>query len=167
MILAENIYCLIHPSKMEASKIYKTILVATDGSEPAKHAIEYAAVSAEEWGASLQILSVVPPPPRVFNEVVGFTHDYTLDYEKAMLGFHLKILDDAKKWLKKTHPNLTVTTQVKKGYVPEKILEATEAPDVDLIVIGCRGLGQLSGLFLGSVSNHVVNHCKKPILVVK
>ena len=167
MTLAESIYYLLRFSEMEERKIYKTILVATDGSEPAKHAVEYAAVSAEKWDAKLQILTVVPPPPKVFNEVTGFTPDYSLDYEKAMLGYHLNILDETKKWLIEKHPTLNVSTQVKKGYVPEKILEASEAPDVDLIVIGCRGLGRLTGLFLGSVSNYIVNHCKKPILVVK
>jgi len=60
-----------------------------------------------------------------------------------------------------------VSTQVKKGYVATKILKASEEEEVDLIVIGSRGLGGLTGWFLGSVTNHVVNHCTKPILVVK
>jgi len=143
------------------------ILVATDGSEPAKEAVEYAAQLAERWGTTLQILTVVPPPPRVYTDVSVFTVDYNLDYEKAVMAHHLEMLEDTKKSLKAKHPKLTVSTLVKKGYVPDKILEASEAPDVDLIVVGCRGLGRLTGLFLGSVSNYVVNHCKKPILVVK
>jgi nucleotide-binding universal stress UspA family protein len=110
---------------------------------------------------------VVPPPPRVYTDVSVFTVDYNLDYEKAVMAYHLELLEDTKKLLKEKHPQLTVSTQVKKGYIPDKILEASEAPDVDLIVVGCRGLGRLKGWFLGSVSNYVVNHCTKPILVVK
>jgi len=60
-----------------------------------------------------------------------------------------------------------VSTQIKKGYVAKKIVKASEDVEVDLIVIGSRGLGGLTGWFLGSVTNHVVNHCTKPILVVK
>lgn len=152
---------------MEATKIYKTILAATDGSKPAKEAVEHAAKLAEQYGITLQILTVVPPPPRVYTDVSVFTVDYDLDYEKAIMAYHLKLLEGTKKSLREKHPQLTVSTQVKKGYVPDKILEASEAPDVDLIVVGCRGLGRLTGWFLGSVSNYVVNHCKKPILVVK
>lgn len=122
---------------------------------------------AEKLNSTLQILTVVPPPPRVYTDVSVFTVDYNLDYEKAVMAYHLELLDDTKKSLKEKHSRLTVSTQVKKGYVPDKILEASESPDVGLIVVGCRGLGRLTGWFLGSVSNYVVNHCTKPILVVK
>jgi len=147
--------------------MYKTILVATDGSEPAQHAVEYAAISAEKWGANLLILTVVPPPSTIFMDVGGFSADYSVDYEKAIMAYHVGVLDEAKKSLKEKHPKLTVSTQIKKGYVATKILKASEEEEVDLIVIGSRGLGGLTGWFLGSVTNHVVNHCTKPILVVK
>ncbi len=83
------------------------------------------------------------------------------------MAYHLGVLDNAKKSLKEKHPTLKLSTQIKKGYIANKILEASEEKEVDLIVIGSRGLGGLTGWFLGSVTNHVVNHCKKPILVVK
>jgi nucleotide-binding universal stress UspA family protein len=147
--------------------MYKTILVATDGSEPAKHAVEYAAVSAEKWGAKLLILTVVPPPAIIFTEVSGYTHDYSYDYEKALMSYHTAVLDEAKKSLKEKHPDLNVETQVKKGAISNKILETFDDPEIDLMFMGSRGLGGITGWFLGSVTNHVVNHCKKPILVVK
>jgi len=83
------------------------------------------------------------------------------------MSYHVGVLEDAKKSLKEKYPKLTVSTQLKKGYVAKKILKASEETEVDLIVIGSRGLGGLTGWFLGSVTNHVVNHCTKPILVVK
>ena len=147
--------------------MYKTILVATDGSEPAQHAVDYAAISAEKWDAKLQILTVVPPPATVYGDIGGFNADYNVDYEKALTAYHAGVLDDAKKALKAKYPNLKVSTQIKKGYISKRILEASEDIEVDLIVIGSRGLGGLTGWFLGSVTNHVVNHCTKPILVVK
>lgn len=147
--------------------MYKTILVATDGSEPAQHAVDYAAISAEKWDAKLQILTVVPPPATVYGDIGGFNADYNVDYEKALTAYHAGVLDDAKKALKAKYPNLKVSTQIKKGYISKRILEASEDIEVDLIVIGSRGLGGLTGWFLGSVTTHVVNHCTKPILVVK
>ncbi len=146
--------------------MYKTILVATDGSEPAQHAVEYAAISAEKWDANLLILTVVPPTP-IYPSMDEYTDDFSIEHEKAIMSYHVGVLDEAKKSLKEKHPELNVSTQVKKGYVATKILKASEEAEVDLIVIGSRGLGGLTGWFLGSVTNYVVNHCTKPILVVK
>ncbi len=38
--------------------------------------------------------------------------------------------------------------------------------EVDLVVIGGRGLGGLKGLVLGSVSNYVVSHSRCPVVVI-
>ncbi|MBT3283823.1 universal stress protein [Candidatus Bathyarchaeota archaeon] len=147
--------------------MYKTILVATDGSELAQHAVEFAAISAEKWGANLLVLTVVPPPTAMYAGMGGYDNAFTAEHEKALMSYHVGVLEDAKKSLKEKYPKLTVSTQLKKGYVAKKILKASEETEVDLIVIGSRGLGGLTGWFLGSVTNHVVNHCTKPILVVK
>jgi len=147
--------------------MYKTILVAIDGSESAKHALECAATSAEKWKANLVVLSVVPSPPTVFTDVGGFTPDYSLDYEKNFTAYHIGVLEDAKKYVKEKHPKLSVSTQIKKGHVATRIIEASEESEADLLVIGCKGHGGLTGWFLGSVTNYVANHCKTPVLVVK
>jgi len=47
------------------------------------------------------------------------------------------------------------------------IVETAEQYDVHLIVIGARGLGALKRTFLGSVSNYVVNNCKRPVVVYR
>lgn len=48
-----------------------------------------------------------------------------------------------------------------------KVVEYAEEEEVDLIVIGNRGLGNISGLFLGSVSSQVIQHASCHVLVVK
>ena len=151
----------------EVTTLYKKILVATDGSEHAKHALEHAAVSAQKWGALVTILSVVPPPAPMILGDVQCGRDFSYDLEKAFTAYHLGVLDEAKKTLKSKYPSVEVTTQLKKGTVAPKIVEVSEKGDMDLIVIGCRGLGGLTSLLLGSISNYVVNHCNKPVLVVK
>ena len=147
--------------------MYNTILAATDGSEQSQRAIENAAISAEKWGANLTILTVASPPPAIYTNVAGFTGNYSVDYEKAIMSYHLSLLESAKKTLKEKHPEVKVTTRIKKGNAATKILEASEDVEVDLIFIGSRGLGGLTGWLLGSVSSQVVNCCKKPILIVK
>lgn len=145
----------------------RNVLVATDGSEQAKHALEHAAIFAQKWGALLTILSVVPPPAPMILGDIQFGRDFSYDLEKSFTAYHLGVLNEAKKSLKSKHPSLDVSTQLKKGTVSLKILEASEDENIDLVVIGCRGLSGLSCFLLGSVSSYVVNHCKKPVLVVK
>jgi len=53
------------------------------------------------------------------------------------------------------------------GHPPTEIVEAASKPDVDLVVVGARGLGPLGRLVLGSVSDRVVHHAPCPVLVVK
>lgn len=143
------------------------ILVATDGSEQAKNALKHAALYAQNWGASLTVLSVVPPPTPMILGDIQFNRDFSLDLEKALTAYHLGVLEEAKQTLRSKFPDISETTQLKKGNVALRIVEASEDEDVDLVVVGSRGHSGLSSLLLGSVSNYVVNHCKKPVLVVK
>ena len=147
--------------------MYKKILVATDGSDQSKNALEHAANSAQRWGALLTILSVVPPPAPMILGDVQYSRDFSYDLEKTFTAYHLGVLNEAKKMLKSKYPSVEVNIKLKKGTVAPKILEVSENEDIDLIVIGSRGLSGLSCILLGSVSNYVVNHCKKPVLVVK
>jgi len=152
---------------LEVTTIYQNILVATDGSEHAKNALEHAASSAQKWGALLTILSVVPPPTPMILGDVQYGRDFSFDLEKTFTAYHLGVLDESKKILKSKYPSIDVSTQLKKGTVSLKIIEASQDENIDLVVIGSRGLSGLSCILLGSVSNYVVNHCKKPVLVVK
>ena len=43
---------------------------------------------------------------------------------------------------------------------------ADAADEADLVVIGSRGLGALSGVALGSVSHRLLGETRKPVLVV-
>ena len=148
--------------------MYKKILVATDGSDLAKDVIECAAASAEKWEAHLLILTVVPPSPSIsFTDVCECTYNCDTEYDEVIMSYHLAVLDDAKRSLKEKHPKLSVSTQIKKGDAAAQILAVSEEAEVDLIVIGNRGQSGLTGWFLGGVTNYVVSHCKKPILIVK
>jgi nucleotide-binding universal stress UspA family protein len=49
--------------------------------------------------------------------------------------------------------------------VADTIVEGADELDVDLIVLGARGLTGIRA-FLGSVSNHVLQHAHRPVLVI-
>ena len=50
--------------------------------------------------------------------------------------------------------------------IANAILAAATSRDADVIVIGTRGLGGVKSLLLGSVSNAVVHHAQRAVLVV-
>ena len=148
--------------------MYAKILVPMDGSEPSKHALRAAMESASKWGSELLILSVIPPVSTlVYVEEGEFMLEYLEMYEKDLNRIHMKIVDEAKEMVMANHPELKVSIEVLNGHVPSRILEGSVRDDIDLIVMGSRGLSGIKSWFLGSVSKNVVEHCKKPILIVK
>ena len=49
----------------------------------------------------------------------------------------------------------------------DELLAAMERPDADLLVIGIRHRSPVGKLLLGSVSQHLLLECQKPVLAVK
>ncbi|KAL3830166.1 hypothetical protein ACJIZ3_018968 [Penstemon smallii] len=58
-------------------------------------------------------------------------------------------------------------TLVLEGDPKDKICQTVEEMNIDLLVVGSRGLGQIKRAFLGSVSDYCAHHAKCPVLVVK
>ncbi|KAL7617603.1 hypothetical protein Lser_V15G02195 [Lactuca serriola] len=56
---------------------------------------------------------------------------------------------------------------VLKGKPKEILVEAVEQMDVDLLVVGSRGLGQIKRAVLGSISDYCAHHAKCPVLIVR
>ena len=56
------------------------------------------------------------------------------------------------------------------GKIEKVLIEKESKRDerkIDLIIMGARGRGSVKAAFMGSVSNHVLNKSKIPVLVVK
>jgi len=145
--------------------LFKKILIATDGSEHAKHALNYAVESAVKWGAELIILTVVPPvSPLVYSG--EFNAPYIPELKEDLRRSHQRVLSEAVNIVKNKQPDVKVVTRLEEGRPSSIIVELAQLEDVDLIVMGSRGMGGLIG-FIGSTSRHVVEACTKPILIVK
>ena len=76
-----------------------------------------------------------------------------------------QILREAVERARIDHPAVNVETAVVEGN-PGQVLVDMSA-DADLLVVGSRGRNEVSGLLLGSVSQHSVHHAHCPVTVVR
>ena len=60
-----------------------------------------------------------------------------------------------------------VHTELIEGPAAEAIIEVAKTRGSDLIVMGSRGLGRITGAVLGSTSQKVVAHAPCPVLIVR
>lgn len=147
--------------------MFSKILSPLDGSEPSDHALTYAMNQASRFNAELIILTVIEPTPTLLYGDEDFPTININEYEDAMEKYHQGVLIKAEERVKKSHPELKLRAILSKGHIGNSIIEIAKKEDVDLIVMGSHGLTGLSSLLMGSVSRHVVEHCTKPILIVK
>ena len=135
----------------------KQILVATDGSESAEHAVSQAIELARSNGAKLVVAYVRHAPLPVLGEPV---YQRSLSRELRLAQETTGVASAAA-----CAAGLAVDVEVVEGKPADRILELARIRDVDLIVVGSRGLGTLAGTLLGSVSREVVQHADRPVLV--
>lgn len=136
----------------------KNILVPVDGSEGADRAIEKAVMLAQTCGAKLNFLYVANINQLAINAVLS---DAILD---SVTKAGNVILDRA---LEMVPVGVAKESFSDTGSPAVVILDFAETNDIDLIVMGSRGLGVVKGVLLGSVSQYVVEQSKCPVLVVK
>lgn len=143
----------------------KCILVATDGSDGADRAIDYAANAAKSDGADLLIVHVMGGyglPDNVFRQ---FTHAEQAWLREQLESVSKKILNAARE---RAHGIgvKTVLLESRAGDVAQTIVEIAQEKNVENIVVGKRGVGRIAGLLLGSVSQKVVSLAPRPVTVI-
>jgi nucleotide-binding universal stress UspA family protein len=136
----------------------KTILIATDGSPGARAAVERGLDLAEDTEADVIFLAVRRPPVPVFGEPY-WQHSITTELARLRPA-----LADAT--AEAEARGISVDYDLLEGDPAEEILRLARSRDVDLIVIGSRGLGAVKSAILGSVSKRVVRESDRPVVVV-
>lgn len=135
--------------------MFRTILLAYDGSEHSKKAAQLVRGLREAHGARLFVVHAYEPVPDYLGEPLY----------QALLSQRLEraegVLEEAKALVGEAEG------EVLEGEAAEAILRAAEAHRADLIVMGTRGLGGLKGVFLGSQSQKVVAHAPCPVLLAR
>ena len=145
----------------------KRILVATDASHAANRAIDLAADLAAKYGSSLDILHVVRQMQLPLELMKMARVEKIAGREADILEFVAKkILNDAEERAEKKGAK-DIHTAMVTGDPATAIVKHAKRHNVDLIVMGSRGLGKVKEVFLGSVSRKVCNLSPVNCLTVK
>lgn len=143
------------------------ILVATDGSSASNRAVTLAADLALKYDASLHFLNVIRDmqvPPQLMKmakvEKLGEGRMDVLEYVAN------QILGDAEQRAKKAGVKKIQKT-IEYGDPATAIVRRTKRHNIDLLVLGTRGLGKVKGALLGSVSRKVTNICDVNCIIVR
>ena len=132
----------------------KRILVAYDGGKAARHALETAIELAKAFDASISVISVVPFRP-------GRSPVDPWDDE----AMHTAELLEARSIL--AQHGLSADLYEPAGHPALVIERVIEERGFDTVVLGSRGLGPLSRILEGSVSEHVATHTDATVVIAR
>ncbi|HEY7508742.1 MAG TPA: universal stress protein [Vicinamibacteria bacterium] len=139
------------------------ILVPTDFSESARHALTYGLSFAREYKAELLLLHVVEIVP------VGYASDL---FPAPMAAVFQEVAAYARAELaqlaKLAHERGVATRElVAQGKPSAEIVRAARDHDVDVIVLGTHGKGMLDKALFGSTTERVVRRAPCPVLTCR
>lgn len=138
---------------------YPRILIALDETPAAAFALRHAVPYAIDQHSQLTLLTVVPAPPRMV-AAAGVSPQQMAEEMERDADRHLRQVTA-------TLPReLSVTTILRHGDPAEEILAVLRGQPVDLVCLGARGRGRISGALLGSVSSAVLHHSPVPVVVL-
>ncbi len=140
---------------------FTKVLVATDFSPSADHAIEMAADVATRYGAKLVIVHAWDVPSLGYGGMMQSPVDFITPIEQAARQ-QLEILTKDLRAKSK----LEIETLLYQGVAWDRILAAIKETKADLVVVGTRGRTGLSHAILGSVAERVVRLSPVPVLTV-
>ena len=146
------------------------ILIATDGSEFSRAAIEQACqLASEPQQAEIKVISAYEPHVPIATEPFAVSAEYHAELNE--LG-----RQRAENWATEAvdligtscnESNVTVSSVVEQGTPARCIVDTAASWDADLIVMGSHGRGFWGRMTLGSVSDAVIHHAPCSVLIAK
>ena len=144
--------------------VLKKVLLATDFSECAKTAEEYAAAFADQFQAELHVLHVVVDTNWMatdFGAALALTPDHFEEMQKSAKRAIDKIVVES---VKRGGPGIGV---VRLGDPPLEVVKYASEYGIDLLIVGTHGRGGVMHLLLGSCAEKVVRTAQCPVLTVR
>ena len=146
--------------------MYRHILIPTDGSDLAEHAVTNGLALAKSLGAKVSVIVVEEPFDWLsVSELTGRQiSEESAKHAEQIKKHATSVLNCAANAAKQAGVSYD-TIQVENEQPFQAIIAAAENKGCDLIVMASHGRSGLSGVLLGSVTNKVLTHTKTPVLV--
>jgi nucleotide-binding universal stress UspA family protein len=152
----------------------RSIVVGTDGSEPADEAVRQATDLASRDGARLHLVTAYHDP-QIVRETTVWTNEPKglLDTGRTEAGTPtVDLREVAESVLRRAagdalSKGVEVETHARKGHPAEVIIDIANQVQADLIVVGSRGLTGIQRYLLGSVSSKVSEHAHCNVMIVR
>ena len=142
------------------SSVYRSILVAVDGSPDAEAALAHAAELARDQHARLTLLTAIPPLPATALLASGAAAPPRTEV--------VRHYEDLLRRATETVPqDVGVTTLLVEGPAARAIVEKARSGEFDLIVMGSHGHGRVHNALLGCVSQKVLHSSPIPVLLIR
>ena len=150
---------------MIARRMFRTIVVGTDGSDTARQAVREAVELAAALGASIELVSAYEPVAgqRLREEAREAPRD---------LQWMINVREDVEATLREAAEEVeaagvAVRTYAREGDAADAILDVAEERGADLIVVGNKGMTGAKRFLLGSVPNKVSHHAPCSVLIIR
>lgn len=149
--------------------MYAQILIATDGSELAAHALDQGLKLAKALGSQVTIVTVTEPATVIgggYAAISGTGFDpipELIEAQKQVADGVLKAAADTAR----AQGIEAKTVLVDNSFPAEGIVASAEKAGADLIVMASHGRRGLGRLLLGSQTSNVLAHSKVPVLVTR
>lgn len=135
----------------------KTILALIDFSDVTPKILEHAHAHAKAFGGDIVLMHVVPPEPLVVDfEPPAVPPDIFKIRQRELLAMRDSL----------TEKGVNTTAQLFGGLLLETVLDQIKLLDPDLIIMGSHGHGALYHLIVGSVTEGIIKHSARPVLVI-
>jgi len=140
------------------------VVVGVDGSAGSAAALRFAAGVADRSGATLRVVSAWTPP-----EVLATSISYGAALDPGLVDGVRRAaeqdVEEAVAQVRADLPGLAVERSVVQDPARRALVQASA--EAGLLVVGARGHGSVSGLFLGSVSHAAIHGAPCPVAVVR
>jgi nucleotide-binding universal stress UspA family protein len=147
--------------------MFKNILIPTDGSPRSQKAAATGVALAKSVGAKVTGFFAAPPAtPIIYRDAlpVGYTtpREHAKLIEKTVAK-HLAHIEQVAKKAGVPFEGVSVTSD----FPADSILDVAKKNKCDAIVMATQGHSGLRGVFVGSVTQKVINQAKIPVLVLR
>jgi nucleotide-binding universal stress UspA family protein len=140
--------------------MFRRILVAFDGSDGSRRALDAALALAREYSATLTTVTVQHHLPR-YGATVG-----EVDEERQIADQQMHRLTREVQAHAAEH-DMQVQTEVRLGHPAQEIVHRAQELDADLIVIGHSGHFAILDRFLGSTAEKISRHAPCSVLITR